>query len=238
MGTFLLDYNMRKVIISSFLMILVLACDDFSFRNGINHGKIEYAITYPGIAPDNFMLDVMPKRMETTFMDNSYRNDIVAGMGLIKTSIILKEGDDKLVHAFKAIGDKHYSELGEEDLKLMNPQFQNIEIKLNDDIKEIAGYKCMGADVTVSGDSTWSFKLFYTNEINIRGANSHTPFKDIDGVLMEYEINSYDTHMKFTAEKVAQIDVSEEEIDLEEEYKIIEPSELKKRIEEIFNKVK
>lgn len=238
MGRISKHYDIFKVILSLFTILFMMACNDFSFNKGMSHGKIEYTITYPGIPADNFMLDVMPKKMETTFIDNSYRSDIIAGMGLVKTSIIFKEGDDKLLHSFKMLAEKYYSELDFDDLELISPDFQNISIELNDEVKEIAGYQCKGADVTVTGDSTWSFKLFYTEKIMIKDANLYTPFKEIKGVLMEYEINSYDTHMRFVAQNVNQVEVAKEEINLEEGYSIVEPIELKKQIENVFSKVK
>lgn len=176
--------------------------------------------------------------METTFRNDSYRSDIIAGMGLFKTSIICESGQDKLTHSVKMLNKKYASMLNQKELAKFNPDFQNIEITLNNEEKEIAGYHCKGATAKVLGDSTWTFKLFYTEEINIKAANAHTPFKAIDGVLMEYEIYSYNTRMQFVANNVNQVEVTKEEIHLEEGYKMIDPEDLRSEIEAIFDKVK
>ncbi|MFT6166179.1 MAG: hypothetical protein ACJAV5_001359 [Vicingaceae bacterium] len=226
--------------VKSYLTLIVLlvlflsACDNISFQNGITEGKIEYDISYPNIAEDNFMLDLMPKNMRTTFIKNNYRSDIVAGMGIFKTSIICTEGNDKLIHSIKMMRTKYASELTEEDFKKFNPAFNNVEVSLTDETKEIAGYQCKSADVKVLGDSVWTFKVFYTNEINIKNANSHTPFKPIKGVLMEYELLSNNILMKFTATEVIQEEVDLSVIALEEDYKMVEPMKLKLEIEKLF----
>tara|TARA_B110000503_G_C7066827_1_gene379140 strand:- start:169 stop:885 length:717 start_codon:yes stop_codon:yes gene_type:complete len=226
--------------VKSYLAIIVIlalflsACDNISFQNGITEGKIEYDISYPNIAEDNFMLDLMPKNMRTTFVKNNYRSDIIAGMGIFKTSIICTEGNDKLIHSIKMMRTKYASELSEEDFKKFNPAFNNVEVSLTDETKEIAGYQCKSADVKVLGDSAWTLKVFYTNEINIKNANSHTPFKTIKGVLMEYELLSNNILMRFTATEVIQEEVDPSVIALEADYKMVEPMKLKKEIEKLF----
>lgn len=210
------------------------ACDNIAFQNGIDEGKIEYDITYPNIPEDNVMLDLMPKNMRTTFVDNNYRSDIIAGMGIFKTSIIASAGEDKLVHSIKMLKTKYASELTSDDFKKFSPKFNQIEVKLNDETKEIAGYHCKAADIKVLGDSTWTFKVFYTDEIKIKNSNIHTPFKDINGVLMEYQLLSNNIVMHFTATKVIQEEIDISEVKLEDGYEMVEPMKLKSEIEKLF----
>jgi GLPGLI family protein len=217
-----------------FTLLILSSCSNISFSNGVDEGVIEYDITYPTIAEDNFMLDLMPKNMRTTFVKNNYRSDIIAGMGIFKTSIISTNGSDKLVHSIKMLKTKYASELTDEDFKTFNPAFNKVEVKLADDVKQIAGYTCKSADVTVVGDSVWTFKVYYTNEIKIKNANGHTPFNAIDGVLMEYELFSNNILMKFTAKKVVQEKVELSDIELEDDYEMVEPLKLKSEIQKLF----
>lgn len=183
------------------------------------------------------MLDLMPKKMETSFYKGSFRSDIVAGMGLFKTSIISKKGSDKLLHSVKMLNKKYASSLSLEQIRELNPDFKDIEINLTDEKKDIAGYSCQSADVKVIGDSSWHFKIYYTNEISIEESNKHTPFKSISGVLMQYEILSYDTHMLFTAKKVLPLEDSID-VKIEDDYEQVSPERLKEEIEGIFATVK
>lgn len=221
-----------------FHISLGIACSEIPLSESMNQGTIEYNISYPDIPEDSYLLDLMPKKMETRFHMGSFRSDIVAGMGLFKTSIICEKGKSDLTHSVKMLNKKFASSLNLEQLKDFNPEFQSISITPLEEEKEIAGFMCSSANVTVEGDSSWEFKVYYTTEIKLENANMHTPFKEIDGVLMQYDILSYDTHMRFTAQKVSTEEIQPSDIALEEGYEQVSPPELKKEIEAIFAKVK
>ena len=231
----LLKSRVTLILLASILSFY--SCENRVFQKEINEGKIEYDISYPNVPQGNVMLDLMPNKMQTTFVANSYRSDITAGMGIFKTSIICKEGNDKLLHSIKILRTKYASELTEDDFLKFSPEFTSIEVLFNDEIKEIAGYQCKGADIVVQGDSIWGFKVFYTDEIVIKNANSHTPFKEIVGVLMEYQLMSNSILMQFTATTVLQEDVELTDINLEEGYEMIEPMKLKAEIEKLFSNI-
>ena len=129
---------------------------------------------------------------------------------------------------------KYASELTKEDFKKFNPAFNEVEVKFTDETKEIAGYNCKSAEVKVIGDSVWTFNVFYTDEINIKNVNGHTPFKPIKGVLMEYQLLSNNVLMKFTATKVIQEDIDASVLALDEDYEMVEPKKLKLEIEKLF----
>ena len=219
------------------LFLWATSCNDKTAKSGLEKGVIEYKISYPGIDPDNYMLDLMPKKMETSFYQGSFRSDIVAGMGLFKTSIICEKNNDQLIHSVKMLNKKYASTMNEEQIKDFSPDFNNISIEFLDETKLIAGFNCKAALVKVQSDSLWTFKLYFTDEINMDSPNKYTPFKAIDGVLMQYEILSYDTHMVFTAQKVNPIEDSIN-IKLEDGYEQVSPERLKQEIEAIFATVK
>jgi len=221
-----------------FVLPLVWSCDKISFGDKIESGTIEYEITYPKIPKNSYMLDLLPQEMETIFKDGSYRSDIIAGMGLFKTSIICNKDNSHLVHSVKMLNEKKASNLSAEDINDFNPFFNQVEIEFINETKLIAGYECDAAKVKVLGDSSWEFKVYYTNKIDLEEPNKHNPFKEIDGVLLEYEILSYDLHMKFVANKVITGEIESSDLDLEEDYEMVSPNQLKEEIESIFAKVK
>lgn len=217
------------------LLLLIQACDEGIFESGIEEGKIEYTISYPDIPSDSYMQDFLPKKAETYFNKYGYRTDIIAAMGLFKTSIIKDKDQENLIHSVKILNKKLASELSEQDISLFNPEFQDITIKKSDKTKRIAEYDCKAMEVTVNTDSSWSFTLYYTDEIHIKDANKMSPFKSLDGVLMEYDVLSRNIHMKFSAVKVIKKEIHREDILLAKDYKIISPLELKNEMDGIFN---
>ena len=93
-------------------MICMLSCSEGIFESGLSEGVIEYKIEYPHIGEDHVMMDLLPQKMEMTFKDGEYRNEISAGMGLFKTSIIKEKENAKLIHSIKLLNKKLASELG------------------------------------------------------------------------------------------------------------------------------
>jgi GLPGLI family protein len=182
------------------------------------------------------MLDLMPKKMEMTFKDNNFRTDIIAGMGLFKTSIISENDKHQLTHTVKMLNKKYASILKSHDIEMMNPDLKNIEIKETGNSKTIAGFKCKEAIVIKDGKE--SFKIYYTEKISIEDPNKATPFKGIPGVLMEYEMISYDTHMHFIVNEVIQKEIQKEDLALEDGYKMVSSNRLGNEIQSIFDKVK
>jgi GLPGLI family protein len=224
----------------SWITILIISfhfsCSENPFSKSIKEGVIIYNITYPSIPEDNVMLDLMPKKMEMSFCNNSYRTDIIAGMGLFKTSIISEAKKNQLTHSVKMLNKKHASVLSSSDIENMNPELKGIEIKITGEVKEVAGFKCQEAIIFKKGVE--SFKVYFTDDIKIKDPNKATPFKDIPGVLMEYEMVNYDTHMHFIVDEVIEKEVHKDDLLLEEGYEMVNAERLSKEIQSIFNKVK
>lgn len=220
------------------LIVIVLAissCEN-PFTKNIKEGVIHYTISYPSISEDNVMLDLMPKKMETAFKDDSYRTDIIAGMGLFKTSIINEKGKNNLTHTVKMLNKKYASILSPTDITGMNPDLLDITIEETGASKKIAGYNCKEA--VIKKDNKEISKLYYTEEIDIETPNKATPFNEIPGVLMEYEMINYDTHMHFIVENVVEKEIDNDDLILEDGYEMVSSTRLESEIQAIFNKVK
>lgn len=213
----------------------ILSCENNPFSKSIKEGVISYDITYPEISEDNVMLDLMPKKMETAFKDNSFRSDIIAGMGLFKTSIIWEMENETLTQSVKMLSKKYASELKIEDIEMLNPSLANISIEYTDKTKEIAGLECKEAIIHKEGMP--SFSIYYTEKIKINSPNKGTPFKEIPGVLMEYDMINYNTHMHFVANKVEESIIQKDDLKLEDDYSIVSVNELQREIQSIFDKV-
>jgi hypothetical protein len=217
---------------------LLFACSEGIFKKGIKEGVIEYTISYPDIPENSYMLDLLPKKMETAFSNGEFRNDIIAGMGIFKTSLIRLEENKGIIHSVKLLNERVASELQAEDIERFNPAFRDLQIEPTKGGKEIAGYYCKEAKVTVKGDSTWTFTIYYTEEIDIEKANQLSPFEAVEGVLMEYHVISHDLHMHIQANRVLEKKIDTESLRLEDNYVMVSPGELSDKIESLFEKIK
>lgn len=224
-----------QVIALALVVFTIHSCEN-PFSKNIREGIVYYSISYPSIPEDNVMLDLMPKKMEMAFKDNNYKSDIIAGMGLFKTSIICDPKEEKLTHTFKMLNNKFACTLDPSDIQKISPDLIDISIRETGKTKQIAGFNCK--EVIVFKDDEEKFKIYYTEEIKIKDPNKSTPFQDIPGVLMEYEIINYDTHMHFVVNEVVEKEVKKADLVLEDGYKMISSELLRQKMESIFDKVR
>lgn len=227
-----------KVSLIFLLTALFSSCEGDFIGSKIDEGVIHYRIEYPSIPEDNYMLDLMPKEMTTSFSDGDFRSDISAGMGLFRTSIIFNQDQKGLVHSLKLLNKKYASSLTSSEIAIVNPHFKEISVTKTGKKKEVAGLECKEMLVEMKGDSLWQFKLYYTDKIKIEHPNRFTPFESIEGVLMEYEMINYDTHMRFIAERIETKEVDQESLKLENDYEMVSANKINDEIKAIFAKVK
>ena len=83
-----------------------------------------------------------------------------------------------------------------------------------------------------------SFYVYYTDEINIRDPNWSNIFKEIDGVLLEYQMERYGIMMKFTAKSVTETKLEETDFQLTSDYENLTLTDLEKEINAIFDTFK
>jgi hypothetical protein len=76
----------------------------------------------------------------------------------------------------------------------------NMEVEYTDDTKVIAGLNSKKAIISLPGNDE-TFEIYYTDEISIDDPNSTNPYSQIDGVLMDFQLNLIYLKMQFTADK-------------------------------------
>jgi hypothetical protein len=75
----------------------------------------------------------------------------------------------------------------------------DMKIKETSETKKIAGFNCKKSIVLLPSTGE-SFSIYYTDEIALRRPNATNPYKSVDGVLMEFELNLLHLKMRFVAE--------------------------------------
>ena len=68
--------------------------------------------------------------------------------------------------------------------------------------KVIAGYNCNKVEVVPDDKSIPPFDVYYTDELDIKDPNFASPYKEIKGVLMEYQLKKFGLEMRFEAKSV------------------------------------
>lgn len=217
----------------SFLLLLCLAlasCNSSVNKKGISEGIIEYKIDYPKMDENDIMLaSMMPKNMNMKFKDNNTVSELKTGAGVFQTKFINQNKEKKLIHLVKMVSKKYGLILDSTEIyESYAKKVDGMKVELTKETKEIAGYKCYKAKITFDHPEN-NFDVFYTDEIKIHNPNWCTPFHEIDGVLMEYQLENFNILMRLTAEVVSEVDVEDEEFVMPTDYEEITQSEMEEK---------
>ncbi len=180
-------------------------------------GVITYKISYPGSEVDASMAAMMPKMANLTIKEHMSKFEI--NMGQMGSQIQIIDGDAKTITTvMNMMGQKFYYVEMEEDVDVDADEKVSIDIK--DETKEIAGYECTKALVTVKqGGEEMLFTIYFTEEIGSSAMNIDNPyFKDIPGAMLEFEINTGGGTMKMEAISVDKKKVDDSEFEIPEGY--------------------
>ena len=220
------------------ISVLFDACNGGLFDRRISEGIIDYEVSYPSISPDDMLAGLMPSAMSMKFKNNRFNAELSAGMGMFKTNFISNSNEHNLINSVKLINKKYATKLDKEAVSKMNEKYSHFYISKLDETKEIAGYKCKKALVVFDDVANESFYVYYTDEINIKDPNWSNIFKDISGVLLEYQMERYGIMMKFTAKSVTKAKVEDSEFQLSSDYENLTLADLEKEINAIFETFK
>ncbi len=196
----------------------------------ISEGIIEYEITYPNIDKDDiFMLGMMPKEMKMKFRDNNTIGELKTGAGVFTTKFITNNNQRNLFHYLKLVNKKYGLILDSAEIYSTYAKMpEGMKLVLSDSTKVIAGFKCKRADAVFT-DPKKNFAIYYTDDIGIKDPNWCSPFHEISGVLMEYNITQFNIEMHLTAKTVTAVDLGDDEFAVPTDYEKITQSEMEEK---------
>ncbi|MCF8233750.1 MAG: hypothetical protein K9G67_02955 [Bacteroidales bacterium] len=191
-------------------------------------GIITYKISYPDSDFDAQTMAALPKVATMYVKGNFVKVKVNTGFGATQTIVNTEEMTGTVL--MDMMGQKFAMKQSKEDFE---KELNNIETEVEflDESKEIAGYDCKKAIVKGSNKETgetFTYSVFYTEEIKSPGSNLTKPiFKDIPGMLMEYEIKNQGFTMFFTTSDVNKKRISDDEFEIPEGYTLTTEEELR-----------
>ena len=119
--------------------------------------------------------------------------------------------------------------MSEDDLR-KNYGRKNLTIVKSKETKNILGHVCSKAYIKLNEKDV--LVVYFTTEINTyKGLNwGNELFKDIDGVLLQYETKQNNITMMMTAKSIKEMTVPLADIDIPADYKPISQQDLQKQI--------
>ena len=190
-------------------------------------GIITYKISYSGTELDAQTKAMLPKMMIYKIKDNLARTEM--DLGAMGNQVQIINGNEKIVYnLMDMMGQKMVIKMTEAEINEEMDKQPEIKVEHYDETKEIAGYECKKAVVSFEDAGTkTSFIVYYTDELGGSALNFENPmFKDIDGVLMEFEMEQGPMTMKLEAVSVKKENIDDSEFVVPDDYKELTKEEM------------
>lgn len=194
--------------------------------DGVGEGKIVYDVSFEAENMNPMMKALMPSEITTYFDDNRTCTVISMGMNIMETRLISDATTLKYTTLVSAMGKKVAMVL---DKKQVDENFidrVNLKVVHTGEVKDIAGIKCKQAMITDSTNHT--YPVYYIDNLSLDKPNWSTPFRDIDGMLMEYSISFGGMVMNLKAKEIVNVKVDSSLYVIPDDYEIIkDPKDMK-----------
>ena len=197
-------------------------------QDKIKEGKITFEITIENEEEmGDQMLAMMPKEMIVYFKGEKSRGEMEMMGGKIITITDGKEGES--ISCMDLMGKKQAIKTTKEEAEKEKAKMGEYDVKLSDETKEVAGYKCKKATVVFKDPEKSSpIEIWYTNDLEVSNSEKYS-WKEIDGYMMEFSVDQKGMGMKFTCTEVKKQDVKDDMFNVPEGYTVITQEEMMKQ---------
>ncbi|MEO5572622.1 MAG: DUF4412 domain-containing protein [Bacteroidia bacterium] len=211
------------------VLLFVLMAANVAYANAqkVDEGKVLFEISYPDADIPDEQMAMMPTEMATYFKGAQSRTEMKMGMGM--NQVFLFDGKNKVMTMLvDMMGTKSAIKMTEEDLKQQKEKKgkDDSQVKITDETKDIAGYKCKKAIVT---GKDGSFDLYFTDQISYKKGDWASEYKGIDGFPLQYKITQGSLIMQMTAKNVSKEKVDDALFTAPADYKPMTQEEMMKQ---------
>ena len=218
-----------------FISILFLQNCDTIFHKNVKEGSILFEIKYPENEAGDLMAGLLPNEMVLKFKNDKTAGTFSAGMGVFEASLITDPHSKSVLQLLKIMNERYVQAYDSTEIGELFSELPEIKIVKTDEEKTIAGYNCKKAIVTFKDNIKEEFNVYYTNDIGIKNSNWCTPFREIDGVLLEYQVRKYNYEMRLTALEVVKEEIDDNAFSVPKEYENISKQKMDEILEPFKN---
>jgi hypothetical protein len=208
--------------------------DNSFFGDTIEEGRIEYAVSFPHMEVDNVMASILPEKMTISFKDDRYHSEFNTYGGVFKNKICVDTRNrqySQMLKIFKKRLACEYDKVDIDEMMLDFPPFTIIESGLND---TLAGIPCKRAKGVFYDLGSEDIDIYYTDRIKVDNPNWCSPFSELDGFLLGYDVDMFDIRLRLTAENLSEELVDDAEFQVSEDYKLVSYKYIKIEIEKLM----
>jgi GLPGLI family protein len=203
----------QALLLSTLLVFLSSGINAKDFK-----GVVTYKVTIEGSQVNDQMRAMMPKTMTMMIKGNKAKVEMVTGMG---KNVSITDGDTKTTIALlDMMGQKIAIKSTAEEIQKEIDKAGDAKVEITSETKEICGYTCKKAIIRIEKEEQ-EIIAYYTEELGNSAINFDNPqFKDINGVMLEFEMPNEQFTMHMTATSVEKKNIEDSEFQIPEGYQI------------------
>lgn len=225
---------MKKQLLFICTLIVIILQFNGCREAGLNEGVLKYRIEYDeDEKKTNNVINLLPTQMSYYFKDGSSKS-MMSFMGFFLAAYISNSKTEKNTILFKLINDKYSctTDFGQQTIGF--DDFPNMVLKETAESKVIEGIKAKKVKVSFKDNSMEPFDLYYTNEIVVKNPNWNNPYREINGVPLDFKLKLMGISMHLVLSEVKLEAVEDDEFESPEGYNNVTPEALDKTIRQIL----
>lgn len=193
-----------SMVILAVTVVAISSCNSITGKKHINEGIIKYEITYDSITSKKIDTRLFPSALLVQFKNNNTLNTIDVFSGTVSLSIAKNEMLQQYITLVKVFNKKMYYDEPYVDGKYpaLYARIPAVTLTSNNVPCKYLGYKCLKAKGYFADRRESEFEIIYTREIGIRSPNVNTPFEQIDGVMLTFNLRINSLMMILKAKSV------------------------------------
>lgn len=198
-------------------VLLLASCRRDNAYKNMREGEIYYNIKYVS-NPSTLSTDLLPKELVISFRNDLISTSLKAPIGNSGITTVVNPRENIYDTYLNILSFKYYFEGNHADLQ---PGFSSMKgITVHDTGRKsvICGFNCRQARVDLPDNKTSRY-IWYTTEIKAENPNRMTPYRVIDGVLMDFFYIIGDAELQFTADEVLIKQISDKEFEKKKNYR-------------------
>jgi hypothetical protein len=224
--------NILFVTVAMLVVWCVSSCGNTKNASNGLEGKIIYEISYP-YEKSSVLMDLYPTEMTLLFDNSKIHSKIKSSYDILVTDIIVDSEQRIFVQLLKNMSKRIGMQLNEDETLAWYSKHPKYSFTKTEETITIAGYVCTKTIAKCISDSLPSMELYHTKGLGIEQSNWWTPYAEIDGFLMGYDIEQYGMCMRLRAKEVKFEVVDDSEFALPTNFEMVDAATMDQQMKAV-----
>jgi hypothetical protein len=204
------------ILLTCYVLMTVIGCDRSPYA-GMTQGKVEYDLEIDAENMPPMISAMMPSEAITWFSDGKSCTVIESAGGIFEYRLLFDPDKKVFANLFSSFNGKVADVTHSDSLRIKYPA-KKPAVEYTGVKKQIAGIMC--EEAIIKGDSGSVFRVFFTDELEVKSPNMGALLTNFEGFMMEYQIEMKGMRMKLKARKITADKPDAELFTIPKEYEI------------------